>query len=366
MTAPARDHSGSIRIYVHLRGADVALMPSMRPSEIWYFLRHADLPPADELPSWCVRVNALSAVKRVFTTTARTIEIPEPLWARFLPTGLILMLAARVARVTTGSPRTTVFYSLENNTPGRALFGNSAVPKVIRQVFVWFLGLVVSLLVDRVAFGSEGAARAYGQMKTLRIADKCVITALPARPPLGTSMRPPEPSSPSTLFVGGLEYRKGISLLMEAWVRVEEEEPAATLTIIGSGPLRAEVEDWVAERPSSRRYLGQVPHEELSEHYAAADVLAAPSIRDGRWREQIGLQLRESLSHGLTVVSSDETGLADWLRQHDHRVIELDNLSSQLAGQLIGALRHPLPRSSVRDSLPDVDGRVAADAWLHR
>lgn len=366
MTAPARDHIGSIRIYVHLRAADVALMRQMRPSEIWYFVRHADLPPVHELPSWCVRVNVLSAVRRIFSTKARSIEIPEPLWARFLPTALVLMLAARIARVTTGSPRTTVFYALENNSPERALFGDSPVPRPARRAFVWFLGLVVSRLVDRVAFGSDGSALAYDQMKTLHISDKRVITALPARPMTPAGEHPAEERAVSVLFVGGLEYRKGVSLLMEAWPRVEAEGLPATVSIIGSGPLQRDVEAWAERRPMTRRYLGQIPYEQLAEHYDLADVLAAPSIRDGRWREQIGLQLRESLSHGLTVVSSDETGLADWLRQHGHRVVRLADLSTNLASELISAIDRPLPRSSVRESLPDVDGRVAADAWLHR
>lgn len=364
MTAPHPDRSRSIRIHVHLRGADLALMERMGPAEIWYFLPHPDLPHPSALPPWCIRVNVFSAVRRIFTTQARTIEIPEPLWARFLPTALILMVSARAARRLTERPRRTVFYALENNTPAGALFGNSRVPNFAKRAFIWLLGLIVTPLVDRVAFGSTGARRAYDQMARLRIRNTRVLTELPARPPVAKEDQPRRAAS-NALFVGGLEYRKGILILLDAWNAVEAADPLATITIIGSGPLQSEVEDWVRLSPQRRKFLGQLPHGELASFYETSDVLIAPSIRDGRWREQIGLQLREALTNGLTVVASDETGLADWLREHGHTIVPAAQLKDTLATHVLSALNEVLPRSSVLESLPTIDGRVEADSWLH-
>ncbi len=355
----------SVRIYVHLRGADLAVSAGMRPSEIWYFLRHPDLPPADELPDWCVKVNVFSAARRIFTNSPRSIEIPEPLWARFLPTALLLLFVSRVARFFTGTPRLTVSYALENNEAAQALFGNSSVPRTIRSAFVWLLGIVVTPMLDRIAFGSSGAARTYRAIRTFRVKERTTITALPSRPSARCNeRRTSEP--PSALFVGGLEFRKGIQHVMDAWEVVESELPEARITIIGSGPLQEPVETWAARRPQSRSYLGQVPYAQLSAHYDAGHVLIAPSVRDGRWREQIGLQLRESLARGLTVVASDETGLADWLRENGHRVVPVTQLSKELPRAVVDGLVRPLEPSAVRASLPEIDGRVAADSWLHR
>jgi glycosyltransferase involved in cell wall biosynthesis len=363
MTARPSDSLSSIRIHVHLRGADVALMGEMGAAEIWYFIAHRDLPPADQLPDWCIRVSPVTAVKRIFTTRADTIEIPEPLWARFLPVGLTLMLAARIARLVTGRPRRTVFYALENNDPRRALFGNSRVPRFVQRVFVNVLGCLVSPLVDRVAFGSPSAQRAYESIKTLRLREALVLTELPARPTnQGGPARDP---AQRALFVGGLEFRKGVRPLLDAWEQVERQLPHATIALIGSGPLEGEVRRWVADAPDRRALLGQVPHTALDAHYKSADVLIAPSVRDGRWREQIGLQLREALVHGLTLVASDETGLADWLAQHGHQVIPVGELNARLGPAMVEALSAPLDRPSVRHSLLPVDGRVRADSWLH-
>lgn len=355
--------SSSIRIHVHLRGADVALLDSMGPAEVWYFLPHVDLPPADQLPASCVRVTPISAIRRVFTTRADTIEIPEPLWARFLPMALTLMIAARVARMTTGTPRWSVFYALENNTPDQALFGRSRVPRLVRKAFVAVLGWVVSPMIDRVAFGSPSARRAYESMRTLKIPEALVLTELPARPDEPTGVHR---AAHHALFVGGLELRKGIEPLLRSWETVETSLPDATLTIIGSGPLEPTVRRWAEVDPVRRTALGQVSHDDLDNHYKNADVLIAPSIRDGRWREQIGLQLREALSAGLTIVASDETGLADWLAQHGHHVLATDRLAQLLPSKIQAALENPLDRPSVRASLPPLDQRVHADLWLHR
>lgn len=363
MRSPARHDLRSIRIHPVLRGADVALMSSLGDAEVWYFAAHADLPPEDELPNRCVRVSPLSAVTRLFTTRARTIEIPEPLWARFLPMGLTLMVTARVARLVTGTPHRSVFYALENNEPHRALFGTTRVPTPLLETFVAALGAAVSVLIDRVAFASPGSQRAYRNIPTLRIKEQRVFVELPAR----TSVAPAAPcaSRHRALFVGGLEQRKGISELMDAWEIVEREDDAAQLTIIGDGPFGATVERWVGQEPGRRRWLGRVAHADLQAHYAEADVLVAPSVRDGRWREQVGLQLREGLSAGLTLVVSDETGLAPWLDEHGHHVVPVGELGRLLPVRIAGALRSPVPPTTVRQALPRSDGRIEADRWLN-
>lgn len=368
MTASRSERYSSIRVHVDLRGADIALLNDMGPAEIWYFVPHRDLPPVEQLPGCCIRVTPMTAVWRVFKSRAQTIEIPEPLWARFLPVGLTLMLAARLSRLLTGQPRRTVFYALENNEPEQALFGRSSVPGSARRLFVYILGFLLSRLVDRVAFGSPSALRTYEQIRSLKVPEIFVVTELPARPVPDDEEESSESSKSSerALFVGALELRKGIGPLMRAWERVERDLPQASITIVGSGPLETEVQRWVASSPGRRAYLGQINHVDLSALYARADVLVAPSIRDGRWREQIGLQLSESLSNGLTLVVSDETGLAAWLARNGHRVVPAGSVDQLLAPTIVSALRHPLQRSRVRASLPPVHGRVEADRWLHR
>jgi glycosyltransferase involved in cell wall biosynthesis len=174
----------------------------------------------------------------------------------------------------------------------------------------------------------------------------------------------PEPRA-RALFVGEFDDRKGILDLMKAWPSVEDALPDAVLTVVGGGQHAKLVQEWCAERPGARVFCGFLPHEETADQLMKADVLVAPSRRSGRWREQIGLPIVESLSVGLTVVTTDETGLADWLSKEEHTVLPEKDVTRRLAAGIILALRRPIPREKVLDSLPAIPGRIIADSWLH-
>jgi glycosyltransferase involved in cell wall biosynthesis len=87
------------------------------------------------------------------------------------------------------------------------------------------------------------------------------------------------------------------------------------------------------------------------------------------WREQVGLPIVEGLAHGCRVVTTDQTGLAGWLREHadrGHRVVPAGGSGADLAAAVLAALTTPTgdgPGSVLAD-LPVRDGRLAADDWL--
>jgi glycosyltransferase involved in cell wall biosynthesis len=154
--------------------------------------------------------------------------------------------------------------------------------------------------------------------------------------------------------------------LIEAWPQVEKIDPSAQLEILGDGPLRDTVQNWVAAKPDTRRWDGMVPREQILKTMQRATVLVAPSVRDGRWREQVGRPILEGLASGLTIVTTTETGLARWLMAHGHCVINPGDLRAHLGTEIIDVLRAPLAVQQVQDALPDEDGRIAADIWLHQ
>jgi glycosyltransferase involved in cell wall biosynthesis len=87
-----------------------------------------------------------------------------------------------------------------------------------------------------------------------------------------------------------------------------------------------------------------------------------PSQPSATWREQVGLPIVEGLSYGCTIVTTTETGLAGWLSEHGHRVVAADADDGELAAAVAAALLNPV--EDVVASLPDHDGRLAADAWM--
>jgi glycosyltransferase involved in cell wall biosynthesis len=130
-----------------------------------------------------------------------------------------------------------------------------------------------------------------------------------------------EGSAPAFLCVGSLTVRKNVVRLANAFSTLDE----GTLTFVGDGPLRAEVEH--VERVT---VTGRVPHDEIPNHLARADVLAQPSLI-----EPFGQSLLEALACGRSVVATriggppefvnpeagvlvdplDEDAIADALRQ---------------------------------------------------
>ena len=109
------------------------------------------------------------------------------------------------------------------------------------------------------------------------------------------------------LCVGSLIERKGHDLVIEALTQL----PDCTLVIAGDGPRRAELEA-LARRVGAQdrvRFLGETPHADLPDLYAAADVLLLPSSREG-WANV----LLEAMACGTPVVATDVNGTGEVVR----------------------------------------------------
>lgn len=103
------------------------------------------------------------------------------------------------------------------------------------------------------------------------------------------------------LSVGHLIERKGHDILIKALPRLTDW----TLVIAGEGPERLPLEQ-LAQKMGVHdrvRFLGQVPHAELSQLYSAADLLVLASSREG-WPNV----LLESMACGTPVVATSIWG----------------------------------------------------------
>jgi glycosyltransferase involved in cell wall biosynthesis len=123
------------------------------------------------------------------------------------------------------------------------------------------------------------------------------------------------------LFVGRLIPRKRPLELLRAFGRTRERIPGASLTMVGEGPLSGEVARLAAEIGGQVRLAGHAEGRELSRHYAEADVLVVPSVR-----EPWGIVVNEGLLHGLYVVATDEVASAfDLLEPGDGAMVPADH-----------------------------------------
>lgn len=108
---------------------------------------------------------------------------------------------------------------------------------------------------------------------------------------------------PYGLFVGTLEPRKNLPVLLAAWRRLRARVPEARLVLAGqfgwkSEELKREIATAVAEGWAVR--TGYVSAGELATLYHEADVVLMPSLYEG-----FGLPALEALAHGAPLIASD-------------------------------------------------------------
>jgi glycosyltransferase involved in cell wall biosynthesis len=133
-------------------------------------------------------------------------------------------------------------------------------------------------------------------------ADPALVAALRRR--AGAADRP------LILSVGGIEPRKGSDTLVRALAVLKQAGRRPVLAVVGGHSFQdycAYRDRVLASLPGLGLHLdddvvllGTVPDAELPGWYAAADVLAFPSTKEG-W----GLAVLEAMSAGLPVVTSD-------------------------------------------------------------
>jgi phosphatidylinositol alpha-mannosyltransferase len=115
-----------------------------------------------------------------------------------------------------------------------------------------------------------------------------------------------EPGRVNLLFVGRLDPRKGVQVLIDAMPEVlERTRGRARLLVVGDSYLRSRFEGSVA--PAARphvHFLGHVPRQDLPRWYATGDVFVSPALG----HESFGIVLVEAMAAGRAVVASDIAG----------------------------------------------------------
>ncbi len=110
------------------------------------------------------------------------------------------------------------------------------------------------------------------------------------------------------LFVGRLEFRKGLNYLLNAFLRVKQEIPESRLIVVGPGTrLRKRYEKWI-EKTGLKDvvFVGYVSNEDKARYYKTADIFCAPATS----RESFGIVLLEAMATGKPVVATNIPGYA--------------------------------------------------------
>lgn len=112
------------------------------------------------------------------------------------------------------------------------------------------------------------------------------------------------------LFLGRISEEKNLDFLLKAFKGILEERPGVKLLIVGKGPSLHSVERLAKELGIRRAvlFVGAVPHDEVPNYVAAADVFVFPSEVETQ-----GLVLIEAMAAGTPPVAVITTGSQDVL-----------------------------------------------------
>jgi glycosyltransferase involved in cell wall biosynthesis len=139
------------------------------------------------------------------------------------------------------------------------------------------------------------------------------------------------------LFVGRLADQKNVIALVDAVA----ELPGMSLTIVGDGPLRGQLQDAVNRRDVMVTFLGTRPHAELPALLNGSTAFILPSHYEGNPKALI-----EAMACGVAVIGTRSPGIQEILV---HR--ETGYLCGTSIGEIRAALQEVLGDAALRERM---------------
>lgn len=150
---------------------------------------------------------------------------------------------------------------------------------------------------------------------------------------------------PVVVCISRLVRRKGQDRLINEWHRICRKHPQARLVVVGKGPYEAKLRQMAAHSPVSDRivFTGEVPHEELAQHYSLGDVFAMPCRTrfGGLDIEGLGIVYLEAYAAGLPVVAGDSGGAAEAVLDGETGIVVNGNEPNAIATAVEFLLDNP-------------------------
>ena len=231
-------------------------------------------------------------------------------------------------------------------------------PEWYSPMFGLWYRLFIPLLVRRVRYVVVSSAHVREKVLARFSLFPDVVVTIPA----GINLDRFHPNYPKpggdprrfVLFVGSIQPRKNLGVLIEAWKMVSRHHPDVSLWIAGE---KDRVFRPVSENMKGKqvRFLGYVPDNDLPGLYVGAQVFVMPSFDEG-----FGLPVLEAMACGTPVIASRSGALPEVVRDAG---MLFDPTS---ADQLAELLDSCLSNESLRQSLIERGfERIKTFSWPH-
>ena len=144
------------------------------------------------------------------------------------------------------------------------------------------------------------------------------------------------------LFVGRLVEHKNLPRLLDAFARVAAERPHVRLLLVGGGPLHDTLAARIRELKLDDRALLLGERPDVAALMKAADLLVAPSLREG-----MSNVILEAMALGLPVLATRVGGTPEVIEDGRHGVL-VDPIDTQaLADAMLQLIDDPVRRQAI-------------------
>jgi phosphatidylinositol alpha-mannosyltransferase len=165
--------------------------------------------------------------------------------------------------------------------------------------------------------------------------------------------------TPNVLFVGRLEDRKGLPVLLKAFRQLRKRGVEARLLVVGTGPQEREARRYVATRGLQNvEFLGRVSDDDKAQLFRTATVYVSPATG----RESFGIVLLEAMAAGAPIVCSDIHGYKGVVLRNRQGLLVPPRDDRALAAAIEQVLCNPTLQARLSDA-----GRERAEqfGWNH-
>ncbi len=138
-------------------------------------------------------------------------------------------------------------------------------------------------------------------------------------------------------FIGRMEPRNGISVLIDAFRILHRQEPNTRLILAGAGPLKAFYEDSIEEELKAHvHFIGPIL-EEKPQYFATADINVCPTTRVA----SLGVTLLESMASGKPTVCSDIAAFNETAEKGRDVLMADPDKPEEFAAQILKLIAEP-------------------------
>jgi glycosyltransferase involved in cell wall biosynthesis len=128
-----------------------------------------------------------------------------------------------------------------------------------------------------------------------------------------------------------------IKCTLKAFDSVQKKYPDARLTLLGGGPLKAELRQFVADHQIQNvTFVGQVPNTEISRYLDEADIMVSSPRFDN-----MPVSVLEGFRAGLLVISSNVGGVPYMIEDGRNGLLFENDNDHQMAEKMLAAVEDP-------------------------